>query len=78
MKKTGDPITGFRKRCIDAGLMTADQVKSIDKEVKKIIEAETGEALSSPEPPMDSIAHNIVKAGFSKIMKKKLDKNFWK
>jgi pyruvate dehydrogenase E1 component alpha subunit len=62
MKKTGDPITGFRKRCIDAGLMTADQVKSIDKEVKKIIEAETGEALSSPEPPMDSIAHNIVKS----------------
>lgn len=62
MKKTGDPITGFRKRCIDAGLMSADQVKSIDKEVKKIIEAETGEALSSPEPPMESIAHNIVKS----------------
>merc|ERR1711915_336761 len=48
MKKTLDPITSFRKRCLDAGLMTADQIKSIDKEVKKLIEEETEKALSSP------------------------------
>merc|ERR1712227_268026 len=62
MKKTLDPITSFRKRCLDAGLLTTDQIKSIDKEVKKLIEEETEKALSSPEPPIHEIAHNIVKS----------------
>lgn len=59
MKKTVDPITGFRKRCVDAGLLTADQIKTIDKEVKKHIEEETEKALSSPEPALHEIANNI-------------------
>jgi len=61
MKKTLDPITSFRKRCMDAGLLTTEQVKGIDKQVKKHIEEETEAALSSPEPPLETIAHNITK-----------------
>lgn len=61
MKKTVDPITSFRKRCVDAGLLTADQIKTIDKEVKKHIEEETEKALSSPEPALSEIANNITK-----------------
>lgn len=67
MKKTLDPITSFRKRCLDAGLLTADQIKSIDKEVKKLIEEETEKALSSPEPPIHEIAHNIVKSDKARV-----------
>ena len=68
MKKTLDPITSFRKRCLDAGLMTADQIKSIDKEVKKLIEEETEKALSSPEPPLHEIAHNIIKSDTARVL----------
>jgi len=62
MKKTVDPITSFRKRCLDAGLVTVDQIKAIDKEIKKHIEEETEKALSSPEPALHEIAHNITKS----------------
>ena len=41
MKKKQDPITSFRARAIEAGLLTTDQIKVIDKEVKKHIEEET-------------------------------------
>ena len=61
IKKKVDPITSFRAKCLDAGLLTADQVKAIDKEVKKHIEEETEKALSSPEPSMDTIANHITK-----------------
>jgi len=61
MKKKMDPITSFRARCLDAGLLTADQIKVIDKEVKKHIEEETEKALSSPEPAMGEIAQHITK-----------------
>jgi len=62
MKKTVDPITSFRKRILDAGLVTADQIKAIDKAVKKDIEVQTEEALSSPEPSMHEIGYNITKS----------------
>jgi len=41
MKKKSDPITSFRAKCLDLGLMTNDQIKTIDKAVKKHIEEET-------------------------------------
>jgi TPP-dependent pyruvate/acetoin dehydrogenase alpha subunit len=59
MKKTVDPITSFRKRCVDAGLLTSDEIKAVDKAVKLEIESETEKALSSPEPGMDTIADHI-------------------
>jgi len=62
IKKKIDPITSFRQKCFDAGLLTVDQVKAIDKEVKKHIEEETEKALSSPEPSMDKIADHITKS----------------
>merc|ERR1711963_446675 len=37
IKKKVDPITSFRQKCLDAGLLTTDQVKAIDKEVKNIL-----------------------------------------
>ena len=62
IKKKIDPITSFRQKCFDAGLLTTDQVKAIDKEVKKHIEEETEKALSSPEPSMAKIADHITKS----------------
>jgi len=61
MKKKSDPITSFRAKCLEAGLLTNDQIKTIDKEVKKHIEEETEKALSSPEPSMSTIADHITK-----------------
>lgn len=35
MRKTRDPITGFKDKIITAGLVTEEELKEIDKEAKK-------------------------------------------
>ena len=67
MKKKSDPITSFRAKCLELGLLTNDQIKTIDKQVKKHIEEETEKALSSPEPAMSTIADHIIKACLVKL-----------
>lgn len=44
-----DPITSFKDRIIEAGLVTADEIKKIDVEVKKEVDVATAAAKSDVE-----------------------------
>lgn len=44
-----DPITSFKDRIIEAGLVTADEIKAIDVEVKKEVDAATAAAKADSE-----------------------------
>lgn len=35
VRKTRDPITGFKDKIVTAGLVTEDEIKEIDKQVRK-------------------------------------------
>lgn len=35
MRKTRDPITGFKDKIVTAGLVTEDELKEVDKEIRK-------------------------------------------
>uniref|UniRef100_A0A914RFV2 Dehydrogenase E1 component domain-containing protein n=1 Tax=Parascaris equorum TaxID=6256 RepID=A0A914RFV2_PAREQ len=35
VRKTRDPITGFKDKIVTAGLVTEDELKEVDKEIRK-------------------------------------------
>lgn len=49
VRQTRDPITLFKDRLTDSGLLTADELKKIDGEVKVIVDAATKAAKSDKE-----------------------------
>ncbi|XP_039274411.1 pyruvate dehydrogenase E1 component subunit alpha, mitochondrial-like [Styela clava] len=56
-----DPITSFREKMIKAELVTMDEIKTIDKEIKQHVEEETALALASTEPDMDQLGSDVYK-----------------
>ncbi|PVU88090.1 hypothetical protein BB560_006400 [Smittium megazygosporum] len=59
MRSTSDPITGFKSRLIEGGVATEEELKAIDKEIKKIIDAANAEAKASPEPDTASLFEDV-------------------
>lgn len=49
VRQTRDPITQFKEKIIDAGLVTADEVKKIDGEIKSEVDAATKFAKADKE-----------------------------
>ena len=45
-----DPIEGLKKRLLDEGLTTEDELKKLDKEIKQISQEAADFSLESPEP----------------------------
>lgn len=41
VRQSRDPITQFKEKIIEAGLVTADDIKKVDDEAKKAIDAAT-------------------------------------
>jgi TPP-dependent pyruvate/acetoin dehydrogenase alpha subunit len=46
VRKTRDPITGFKDRIITAGLVTEEELKEIDKDVRKEVDEANNKALA--------------------------------
>ncbi|KAJ3278995.1 alpha subunit of pyruvate dehydrogenase [Borealophlyctis nickersoniae] len=50
MRSTSDPITGHKERLLEHGLLTNEEMKKIEKEIRADIEKAVAEAKASPEP----------------------------
>lgn len=64
VRQKRDPITSFKERIIEAGLVTADELKKIDTEVKKMVDAahnfaKTDGEIGLPELTCDVYASNL-------------------
>ncbi|PIO62803.1 pyruvate dehydrogenase E1 component, alpha subunit [Teladorsagia circumcincta] len=55
VRKTRDPITGFKDRLITSGLAKEDDLKAIDKEVRKEVDDAVKVAVTAPLLPEDGI-----------------------
>jgi pyruvate dehydrogenase E1 component alpha subunit len=54
-----DPITGFKDRVIGAGLMTAEEIKTIDDKVKKEVDEGVMHAHTDPEPSPEELYSHV-------------------
>lgn len=52
-QRANDPITNLRARLIEWGIMTEDEGRAIDKDVRSMINKEVEEADKMPHPPND-------------------------
>ncbi|KAL3318191.1 Pyruvate dehydrogenase E1 component subunit alpha, somatic form, mitochondrial [Cichlidogyrus casuarinus] len=59
MRKDHDPISQFTKKIVDAGLVTADQLKDIDINVKKSIDECIEKLQNDPEPDASAGYRNV-------------------
>ncbi|BES87463.1 Pyruvate dehydrogenase [Nesidiocoris tenuis] len=61
VRQTRDPITSFKEKILSTGLATQEQLKAIDGEVKKEIDAATVQAKTDPEPSAEELTVDISK-----------------
>lgn len=59
VRDTQDPINMFKKKAIEAGLVTEDEVKKIDDEVKKEIKDVVEKAKKDKEISIEEMSHDI-------------------
>uniref|UniRef100_A0A183D8R9 E1_dh domain-containing protein n=1 Tax=Gongylonema pulchrum TaxID=637853 RepID=A0A183D8R9_9BILA len=59
VRKTRDPITGFRDKIIAAELATEDELKAIDKEAKKEVDEAVKVAHTEPALPREGLYCDI-------------------
>jgi len=54
MRSTQDPIQGLKQRILDWGVVSEDELKSLDKEAKQLVDKEVHEAEEAPFPDSTS------------------------
>ncbi|TRY76326.1 hypothetical protein TCAL_03862 [Tigriopus californicus] len=59
MRQTRDPITGFREKIVSAGLANADELKAMEQEVRKEIDATVKKAKSDPEINAEELFNDV-------------------
>uniref|UniRef100_A0A1I8C2H1 pyruvate dehydrogenase (acetyl-transferring) n=1 Tax=Meloidogyne hapla TaxID=6305 RepID=A0A1I8C2H1_MELHA len=59
VRKTRDPITGFRDRILTAGLVTEEELKGIEKEVRQEVDEATKIALSEGVLPPEALYSDL-------------------
>lgn len=59
VRKTRDPITSFKDKIITAGLATEEEIKALDKEVKKEVDAATKSAENDPIAPLEILYADV-------------------
>jgi len=65
-RSTRDPLEFVKKSIIDAGVADADEIKAIEKNIRKSVQKEVLEAKDSPVPSVDeALAHIYAKDEFS-------------
>ncbi|KAJ1720323.1 alpha subunit of pyruvate dehydrogenase [Coemansia erecta] len=63
MRSTSDPITGYKHRLVDSGVASEDELKSIDKEAKKLIDEALATAKATPEPAASELWDDVYVKG---------------
>jgi len=61
MRETHDPIEQIRKRLIEGGQATEDELKAVDKEVRDIVNAAAEFASSDPEPDPSELWTDVLR-----------------
>merc|ERR1712238_256633 len=56
---TRDPLEFVKKTMIDAGFAEAEEIKEMEKKIRKEVAAEVTKAKAGPEPELDSMFTNI-------------------
>ncbi|CAG9540724.1 unnamed protein product [Cercopithifilaria johnstoni] len=59
MRKSRDPITGFKDRIVTAGLVSEEELKEMDKQVKKEIDEAVNVSRTDPPLPLESLYCDI-------------------
>lgn len=59
VRQTRDPITGFREKIVSAGLANADELKAMEQEVRKEIDATVKKAKSDPEIGAEELFNDV-------------------
>jgi len=59
VRQTRDPITSFREKIINAGIVTPDEFKAIDVAVKSEVDDAAAKARSNPETTLDDLTSDV-------------------
>ncbi|ORX97369.1 pyruvate dehydrogenase E1 component subunit alpha [Basidiobolus meristosporus CBS 931.73] len=63
MRSTRDPVTGLKARLLNEGIATEEELKSIEKRTRKIVDEEAAAAKASPEPEVQELWTDIYAPG---------------
>jgi len=65
MRSTNDPIAGLKQKLLDWGVVSEDELKTIDKEARANVDAEVAEAekMEPPEPTPKNLFEDIYVRG---------------
>lgn len=63
MRSTSDPITGYKHRLLETGVVSEADLKAIDKEAKQWIDQELAKAKAVPEPEAKELWTDIYAKG---------------
>jgi len=61
VREKHDPIDTFGAKMVQRGILRADELKAIDKEVRELINRAAEFAIDSPEPPPEELYTDILK-----------------
>ncbi|OJJ85868.1 putative pyruvate dehydrogenase E1 component alpha subunit [Aspergillus glaucus CBS 516.65] len=63
--RANDPIINFREKLVEWGVLTEDEAKAVDKDVRGMINQEVQDALNMPDPPntFDTLYQDIYVRG---------------
>lgn len=59
IRQTRDPILGFKERIVAAGLADADELKQIEVEVRKSVDADVKKAKTDPEIGVEELYYDV-------------------
>ncbi len=59
MRQTRDPILGFKEKLVAAGLADADELKKMEQEIRKSVDADVKKAKTDPELAVDELYYDV-------------------
>lgn len=64
-QRANDPLSNFKSKLLDWGIVTEDELRNLDKEVRNRINQEVEDAVKMPEPPntFDTLFQDIYVRG---------------
>eukprot|EP00891_Asterochloris_glomerata_P009427 jgi/Astpho2/9427/fgenesh1_pm.00145_%23_12_t len=65
IRRARDPIEHIKDLITENNFVEGTELKKLEKEIRKEVDAEVEEAKKSPEPPIEDLWNNIYKAGLS-------------
>lgn len=78
VRQKRDPITSFKERMLETGLATQDEIKKIDTEVKKEVDAATEFARTDSELPLEELTCDIYAKNYAGDVRGVRPNQWWK